>query len=186
MGGNGDTHAVTPELVKQAIESLEDEKQRDFISRCLEREASKRPSAKELLFHPLLFEVPSLRLIAMHQLIANMQSEAVKTNAEVTFNDNDFRREADFVIATCGHEEASSAKQVQFKYSSLAQFDPNKYYEDVRNGIYPLTAYGLSQPVKTLPSSSNSHSESMQQQASYSTVSLSDMRTSNSPSIKSG
>ena len=73
LGGNGDTHAVTPELVKQSMEAL-DKNQRDFINRCLEKDPKKRPNAKQLLFHPLLFEVPSLRLLAAHQIIKS-QSE---------------------------------------------------------------------------------------------------------------
>lgn len=68
LGGNGDTHTVTPELIKQSIECL-DEKQRDFINCCLQTDPLKRPTAKELLFHPLLFEVPSLRLLAAHRII---------------------------------------------------------------------------------------------------------------------
>lgn len=70
FGGNGDTHPVTSELIKQSIEAL-DEKQKDFVNRCLEVDPKKRPTLKELLFHPLLFEVPSMRLMASHQLIKN-------------------------------------------------------------------------------------------------------------------
>jgi nuclear receptor-binding protein len=68
FGGNGDTHAVTPELIKLSIEALE-EKPREFVNRCLEVDPKKRPTVKELLFHPLLFEVPSLRLLTAHKLI---------------------------------------------------------------------------------------------------------------------
>ena len=77
LGGNGDTHAVTPELVEQSIERL-DEKQRDFINRCLRKDPNERPTAKELLFHPLLFEVPSLRLLAAHQIIKNQNESRGK------------------------------------------------------------------------------------------------------------
>lgn len=70
FGGNGDTHPVTSDLIKQSIDAL-DRNQQDFILKCLETDPNKRPSAKDLLFHPLLFEVPSLRLLAAHQLIRN-------------------------------------------------------------------------------------------------------------------
>lgn len=70
FGGNGDTHPVTSELIKQSIEALDD-LQKDFINRCLELDPKKRPTPKELLFHPLLFEVPSLRLLAAHKLTKN-------------------------------------------------------------------------------------------------------------------
>lgn len=207
LGGNGDTHAVTPELINQSIEVL-DKKQQDFIKKCLVKDPAKRPNAKDLLFHPLLFEVPSLRLLAAHQII-KIQNECGETNTEI--RDENFRRHPDCVIASTNryynsNEEnktsiassssnsslksskskslASSAsnstssssnslassptpgqtnssqqnvqpseqlerqksfsnKFVDFKYSLLNQFEANKYLEDVKNGIYPLTAYGL-------------------------------------------
>jgi len=206
LGGNGE-HQVMPELIKQSIECLEDQKQRDFINYCLQADPKKRPTAKQLLFHPLLFEVPSLRLLAAHQIIKHQNESKGETC------DADFRRPLNFVIATLdrNYKEpttttttttattsesnsndqqqqqqpqsalssstssstsnssnslssttsgnspttnptsnpliSTSKKQFDFKYSnlisSLAHFEANKYLEDVKNGIYPLTAYGL-------------------------------------------
>lgn len=68
--GNGDSgNKVTEENVKKTIESLEDEQQKDFIVKCLSVNPKDRPTAKELLFHPLLFEVHSLKLLAAHCLV---------------------------------------------------------------------------------------------------------------------
>nr|CAH7767783.1 unnamed protein product [Callosobruchus chinensis] len=68
--GNGDSgNKVTEENVKKTIELLEDEQQKDFIQRCLALDPRDRPTAKELLFHPLLFEVHSLKLLAAHVLV---------------------------------------------------------------------------------------------------------------------
>lgn len=68
--GNGDSGTmVTPENIQRTIESLEDKQQKDFISKCLSHDPAERPSAKELLFHPLLFEVHSLKLLVAHCLL---------------------------------------------------------------------------------------------------------------------
>nr|XP_023021503.1 nuclear receptor-binding protein-like [Leptinotarsa decemlineata] len=68
--GNGDSgNKVTEENVSKTIDSLEDETQKDFIRKCLSENPDERPTAKELLFHPLLFEVHSLKLLAAHCLV---------------------------------------------------------------------------------------------------------------------
>ncbi|GLH17126.1 Nuclear receptor-binding protein homolog, partial [Gryllus bimaculatus] len=67
--GNGDSgQGVTEEHIRRTIDSLDDVRQRDFIRRCLHRDPTKRPPARDLLFHPLLFEVHPLRLLAAHAL----------------------------------------------------------------------------------------------------------------------
>ena len=50
-------------------DSLEDEMQKDFIRKCLRKTPEERPTARELLFHPVLFEVHSLKLLAAHILV---------------------------------------------------------------------------------------------------------------------
>lgn len=68
--GNGDSgNKVTEENIKKTIESIEDEQQKDFIVKCLSVNPKDRPTAKELLFHSLLFEVHSLKLLAAHCLV---------------------------------------------------------------------------------------------------------------------
>lgn len=70
--GNGDSgNVVTEENIARTIDSLEDEQQKDFIRKCLLENPSSRPKARELLFHPLLFEVHSLKLLAAHCLVKN-------------------------------------------------------------------------------------------------------------------
>ena len=39
---------------------------KDFIRKCLNQDPDQRPSARSLLFHPVLFEVHSLKLLAAH------------------------------------------------------------------------------------------------------------------------
>lgn len=68
--GNGDTGTiVTEENIRKTIESLDDIQQKDFIRKCLQVDPLSRPSARELLFHPVLFEVHSLKLLAAHALV---------------------------------------------------------------------------------------------------------------------
>lgn len=68
--GNGDSGMmVTEENINRTIESLEDEQQKDFIYKCLSQKPAERPSARELLFHPLLFEVHTLKLLVAHCLL---------------------------------------------------------------------------------------------------------------------
>lgn len=54
---------------RRLLDSLDDFLQRDLIEQCLFRSDDERPSAFELLFHPALFEVPSLRLLASNLIV---------------------------------------------------------------------------------------------------------------------
>lgn len=68
--GNGDSGTlVTQEHINRTIESLDDPLQKDLIYQCLTADFEKRPSARTLLFHPVLFEVHALKLLAAHALV---------------------------------------------------------------------------------------------------------------------
>ncbi|KNC30189.1 hypothetical protein FF38_00832 [Lucilia cuprina] len=60
---------INEETILRTINSLEHDLQRDLIFKCLRRNPSERPNASDILFHPLLFEVHSLKLLAAHCLI---------------------------------------------------------------------------------------------------------------------
>lgn len=69
QGATGETGYVTEEHLQRAIEGLEVTVQSDFIRACLRKEPKQRPSARDLLFHPALFEVSSLKLLAAHAVV---------------------------------------------------------------------------------------------------------------------
>ncbi|KAF5279213.1 hypothetical protein FQR65_LT03461 [Abscondita terminalis] len=141
--GNGDSgNVVTEENISKTIESLEDEQQKDFIKRCLHTEPQERPTARELLFHPLLFEVHSLKLLAAHCLAKNTGN----SNISETITDELMQRlyGPDVIIAVINHVDKPTT---QLKMSDIQGAEKlEKFVEDVKNGIYPLTAFGAKQP----------------------------------------
>jgi serine/threonine protein kinase len=50
-------------------------KTKDLVLRCLEDDPLKRPTARELLFHPALFEIPTLKLLSVHSLADDIRTK---------------------------------------------------------------------------------------------------------------
>ncbi|KAF2893694.1 hypothetical protein ILUMI_12478 [Ignelater luminosus] len=139
--GNGDSgNVVTEENITKTVDSLEDDQQRDFIKRCLHVDPKERPTARELLFHPLLFEVHSLKLLAAHCLVKNT------ANISETITDELMQRlyGPDLVLAVIKYV---NRPELQIKMSDIQNPEKlEKFVEDVKNGIYPLTAFSAKQP----------------------------------------
>ncbi|XP_063921764.1 nuclear receptor-binding protein homolog isoform X2 [Zophobas morio] len=139
--GNGDSgNKVTEENIKKTIDSLEDEHQKDFIQKCLQKNPNDRPTARELLFHPLLFEVHSLKLLSAHCLVKR------SANISETITDELMQRwyGPDMIVAEIRRK---SGPPIQMKMSDIPITEKlEKFVEDVKNGIYPLTAFGAKQP----------------------------------------
>jgi len=134
--GNGDSGTkVTEEHIRKTIESLDDVGQRDLIVKCLAPEGADRPSAHQLLFHPLLFEVHSLKLLAADTYVNTF------ANMTETITDEVVGRmyKPETVMAEILHPEQ---EPVLFKMEDAGIHEKlEKFVEDVKFGIYPLTAY---------------------------------------------
>ncbi|XP_046740655.1 nuclear receptor-binding protein homolog isoform X2 [Diprion similis] len=144
--GNGDTGTVvTDENINKTIESLDDSQQKDFIHKCLQVNPICRPSARELLFHPLLFEVHTLKLLAAHALVNSA------TNISETITDEVLQRlyGPDTVVAEIRYA-GRSPQQIRSSDIPVAE-KLEKFVEDVKYGIYPLTAFMAKLPPPVRP-----------------------------------
>ncbi|XP_015251308.1 nuclear receptor-binding protein 2-like isoform X2 [Cyprinodon tularosa] len=135
--GNGDA-AVSKEAIVNAGQSLEDPLMREFTQSCLRHDANLRPTAHDLLFHRVLFEVHSLKLLAAHCLINNqyLLPENCVEEKTKSFDPN-------AVMAEIRHNDRLG---VQLKYSHVSPLELDKFLEDVKNGIYPLMNFATSRP----------------------------------------
>lgn len=133
-------HHITPEDIQRTIDSLENPLQKDFIQRCLQSDPAKRSTARELLFHPIIFEVPSLRLFCAHVIMKNqnqeLQPEQLTEEAISKFLCLKTHR------PECIVAEVRRLNQppLVFKSSDFSNHELEKFLDEVRNGALPLTA----------------------------------------------
>lgn len=137
--GNGEsTTHITEEAITNTIELIDNPLQKDFIKRCLNKNPRQRPTARELLFHPVIFEVPSLRLLSAHIIvnIPSFQPEQLTEEAINKFLCLHYNN--DIVLAEIKHN--GDRPGVVIKQSDAPKKEYEKFLEEVRNGAYPLTA----------------------------------------------
>ncbi|XP_067013096.1 nuclear receptor-binding protein homolog isoform X2 [Anabrus simplex] len=145
--GNGDSGAlVTDDNIGRTIDSLDDVQQKDFIRKCLQKDSVKRPRARELLFHPLLFEVHPLKLLAAHSLV---NGEAGSMSETITDEVVQRLFGPEVVLAEMRYKDRPNY-QVRMADVPVAE-KLEKFVEDVKFGIYPLTAYTAHKPPPPRP-----------------------------------
>ncbi|GFT75998.1 nuclear receptor-binding protein [Trichonephila clavipes] len=135
--GNGEsTNHVTEQVVNKTINSLEDPLQKDFIRKCLQKNPILRPMARQLLFHPVIFEVHSLKLLCAHVIVKTalyqpdqLTDEALRTKYSIQSD----------ILAYVPNKAGKPGPLIL--RTSAKKLEVEKFLDDVRNGIYPLTAY---------------------------------------------
>ncbi|XP_029448118.1 nuclear receptor-binding protein 2 isoform X2 [Rhinatrema bivittatum] len=134
---NGDSR-VSQEAITRAGQSLEDHNMRDFILQCLLLEAHKRPTAHNLLFHRVLFEVHSLKLLSAHCILNNQDlipENWVEEKTKVI--------DQNIIVAEIRRKYQPA---MQWRSSQVSCLELDKFLDDVRNGIYPLMNFAVSRP----------------------------------------
>ncbi|KAH8268112.1 nuclear receptor-binding protein homolog [Drosophila bipectinata] len=140
---NSESTAINEETIQRTILSLESDLQRDLIRKCLNPQPQDRPSANDLLFHPLLFEVHSLKLLTAHCLVF---SPANRTMFSETAFDGLMQRyyQPDVVMAQL---RMAGGQERQYRLADVSGADKlEKFVEDVKYGVYPLITYSGKKP----------------------------------------
>ena len=135
---NGETYHVTDEVINNTIDSLDNPLQKDFIRRCLNKDPKQRPSAKELLFHPIIFEVPSLRLFSAHTIVNTSSFQPEQLTEEAISRVLCLQNNSERILAEIRHSDGRP--NVTLKQIDSPKIEFEKFFEEVRNGSFPLTA----------------------------------------------
>jgi len=122
--------AVTPEMIQTAIESLGDPNQRDFIKKCICKEPQERPNVRELLLHPIMLEVYSLKVLSAHVLLDTSDID-IKGVEELE------ERDQDRVVAEVVYN--GERENTPWKFSQVNSLEFEKFLEEIKTGLYPLT-----------------------------------------------
>ncbi|KAI5720548.1 hypothetical protein M8J77_008451 [Diaphorina citri] len=174
--GNGDSGTlVTEDHIRATIESLDDASQKDFIYTCLNQDPNLRPRAGQLLFHAVLFEVHALKLLSAHALVRHCSEKKCEsiTDEILARMPRPDTVLADMSLPAPSHPPSPSSSSSGTS-SAEDHYEPDpsnpnrvkyvfkmchvhvaekleKFVEDVKYGIYPLTSYKAKKPPLIRP-----------------------------------
>ena len=138
------TGQISNESIQKTIDNLDNSQQRDLIRQCLQPDPSLRPTARELIFHSVIYEVPSLRLFCASSILNSCASYNL---SQEQVNEEHIRKmissptENGRVLADLRYnDEQQNSIMKQFKITDFKKSDLDKFLEDVKNGGCPLTA----------------------------------------------
>lgn len=134
-GDQADTCLITNETIQETIDSLENDLQKNFIRQCLQQDPSKRPTAHDLIFHKIIFKVPSLRLIAAHKIVNTTPYQPEQFTEDALFRSMS-KRNKDTILAEVIHADGTIGKVMTQGDTQRRELD--KFLEEVRIGVYPL------------------------------------------------
>lgn len=132
--GNGESGTmVTEDNISKTIDMIEDPLQKNLIRQCLRTHPLERPTAKDLLFHPILYEVNSLKVLSAHVVLKQSKYLPENWTEEAILS----HYGSDTVVAEIDHGDERPG--VQMKMSNVQVLEKlEKFMEDVRNGQYPV------------------------------------------------
>eukprot|EP00117_Sycon_ciliatum_P020151 scpid64962/ scgid5300/ Nuclear receptor-binding protein len=148
---DGETHAPpvgSHDATINAVKKLDEENQRAFLQLCLTTR-DQRLSARDLLLHPLIFEVHPLRLFAAHSLIQLDETLVNHLLAEKTAAlAASHASHPDQILAERRHADGRTSGGITI--STCPPMDVEKIVEETRDGLFPLTSIHLPKPPLTL------------------------------------
>lgn len=166
------------ESLLQMLQQLEMPLQREFISGCLSTDPHQRPTARSLLFHPLVFQVPSLQLLCAHRIISSDSPySAPETLAEEL---QKRRRTSNKPVAQipCINGQARSLTPTDLSRCNSEHVE--QLVEEVRDGVHPMYAFEKRKLIRTC-SSQLFEVSSQVSDGTHTTVRSSESRQSNVP-----
>ncbi|XP_065843338.1 nuclear receptor-binding protein-like [Oscarella lobularis] len=155
-GTEGKPKHLDHDSIIKMIDRVEDPQVKAFIHACLEHDVDDRPSARELLLHPAIFECHSLKVFATHAVIQifDLRGKDVETALIGKMRNRAGMEKGDKVGAEIKHVDGREGIQQMFKPSDL-----EKLLQEVRDGLHPLT--GVCKPKLAENASKSSSTENL-------------------------